>query len=78
MTDIFNDFKLDVWYRNFKCITALEISNNIVKLSNKDKIVIKQTDIYINNKLVCNVEITADELLRLYKYNLINRGYKII
>jgi hypothetical protein len=78
MINIFNDIKLKVWYRNFKIITAVDITDNTVKLSNGDKIFINGNDIFINNKLVCNFKITPNELLELYKHHLVKKGYKLI
>lgn len=72
------DFKINAWYRGMKLITIISYDNNKIVFSNNDKILIKNNEIYLNNSLICNDNITVEQLLELYKYLLIKKGYKII
>lgn len=76
LTDI--KFETDVWYRGMKKITIISQNTNKIKFSNNDIISINDNEIYLNNKLICNDEITTDQLLMLYNKDLKKRGYKFI
>lgn len=72
------NFKLNIYYRGLKILTIKNILNNKIIFSNNDIIYISNNNIFLNKELICNDIITLDELIELYKYNLINRGYKFL
>ena len=74
------DFKANVWYRGFKLLTVVSINNNKIVFSNADKIFIDENGyIHLNGKLVCtDTEISHVELLEMYKYYLLKKGYKFL
>jgi hypothetical protein len=71
------DYTENYWYRGFKKMYIKEYSNNKILFSNNDIIKIENSDIYLNNKLICSdPDITIEQFLELYKYILIKKGYK--
>ena len=74
------DFKINVWYRGFKLLSVVKINNNTIILSNADKIYIDEDGkIHLNGKMICNMpNISSDDLLNIYKWNLKKKGYKFL
>jgi len=76
---LLKDIKINVWYRGSKILTINKIEQNTIHFSNNDKITINNNDIYLNNSLLCNVpNITENELLDIYKWHLLKKGYKFL
>lgn len=71
-------FEIDAWYRGMKKISIKSQTSNTIKFSNNDIIKLNDNEIYLNNKLICNDEITNNQLIQLYTKDLKKRGYKFI
>jgi hypothetical protein len=71
-------FEIDTWYRGMKKISIKSQTSNTIKFSNNDIIKLNDNEIYLNNKLICNDEITNNQLIQLYTKDLKKRGYKFI
>ncbi|TXG80916.1 MAG: hypothetical protein E6R13_07315 [Spirochaetes bacterium] len=74
------DFKINVWYRGMKLLTVVSIDDHKIVFSNADKITIGEDgSIHLNGTLICNdTDINSNQLLDLYKYILIKKGYKFL
>lgn len=74
------NLKINAWYRGFKLLTVVSIIDNLITISNGDKIKIDDNGhIYLNKVLICtDTEITEEQLIQLYKYLLVKKGYKIL
>lgn len=75
-----NNIKIeyDVWYRGLKKIKIKQQTDNMILLSNNDKIIKKNNEIYLNDKLICNIEITENDLIDMYTHHLKLKGYKFV
>ena len=78
MIENIKNMKYNAWYRGLKEISFLKEYRNTLYMSNGDKIKIINNDIYLNNELITNDNISFDEFEYIYKTNLKQRGYKII
>ena len=79
----FGSINYRVYYRGLKNITAVvsdDGDGNVIIFSNKDKIEVKDNvEIYLNGKLISNdPTLTTLELEQLYKYTLLQKGYKFV
>lgn len=79
MIEEIKNINLQVYYRGLKIIKFDRQINNILYMTNNDKFVVNNNDIFLNDKLISNDHtLTGQELLILYKSDLINRKYKIV
>ncbi len=75
----FNDLNIQYWYRGLKTLKILSNDGQLIKLSNGDILRYTNNDIYLNNKLISNIEnITLSEFLELYFSILKTKGYKFL
>jgi hypothetical protein len=72
------DITFDVWYRGLKKLKIIDQTTNKIILSNNDIITSNNNEIYLNNKLICNIDITEDDLLDMYIHSLKQRNYKFV
>lgn len=75
---LLKDFSIEVWYKGFKTLSVINITDNSIVFSNNDKIKIIDNNIYLNNNIICNIQLNNDQLIELYKHILIKKGYKFI
>jgi hypothetical protein len=73
-----NNFNANVWYRGFKKLNIVTLTSDKIIFSNGDKIEIDGNDIYLNKTLICNDVISENDLMDMYKYYLLKKGYKFL
>lgn len=73
-----DNFCINAWYRGDRNIKVIHQDDKSIVMSNNDKLTQKGNDIYLNSHILTNMpDINAEDLARIYKYNLRKKGYKI-
>lgn len=74
-----DNFSIDTWYRGSRKIKVEQCHDKFTLMSNGDKFTRQGNEISLNGKVLTNMpDINPEDLVRIYKYNLKKKGYKIL